>query len=49
MSVQKKSLVSQKKSNKPKAGKGKMGSKTVKAGSKEVELRKAGGEALKYT
>ena len=49
MSVQKKALVNQKKSNKTKAGKAKVNSKTVKAGSKEVELRKAGAAARSNT
>jgi hypothetical protein len=48
MSVQKKTVLGQKKTKNAKGGKSKLNIKTVKAGSKEVNLRKAGGSPLKY-
>jgi hypothetical protein len=48
MSVQKKTLLGQKKTKNAKAAKGKLDAKTIKSASKEINLTRAGGSKLKY-
>jgi hypothetical protein len=49
MSVQKKTVLGQKKTKNAKAAKGKLDAKTIESASKEINLmRVAGGEKLKY-
>jgi hypothetical protein len=49
MSVQKKTMLGQKKTKSAKAAKGKLDAKTIKPASKEINLTvRAGGEKLKY-